>query len=113
MSEADEKDALTDGRMNCSRMTCGRINCGRMTYVLDGRQLTNREVAMDQLVRMLPLPAHFGRNLDALADALWELPPCELVVEHADGLGEYGQRVLRVLRDVAERDEALNLTVKI
>lgn len=60
---------------------------------------------------MLRLPAHYGRNLDALHDALGELAqPTRLIVCAQGARGEvaaYIPRLLRVLEDAAQENDAL------
>jgi ribonuclease inhibitor len=62
----------------------------------------------DILARALGLPAHFGRNLDALYDTLTgDLPgPFEIVVEDAKrldaALGPQGPLLLKLFADVAK-----------
>jgi hypothetical protein len=62
---------------------------------------------LDELMATLPLPAHCGRNLDAIADALWELPPCTIELRHAlvltpDGpLGSWGTSLRSMLVNVS------------
>jgi ribonuclease inhibitor len=62
----------------------------------------------DIFARDLALPAHFGRNLDALHDVLIGdvEGPFEIVVEDAKALeaalGAKGKSLLKTLRDVAK-----------
>ena len=62
---------------------------------------------------MLRLPAHYGRNLDALHDALGELSqPTRLIVCAQGARGEvaaYIPRLLRVLEDAAQENDALRV----
>jgi len=64
------------------------------------------EEVYDILVRDLALPAHFGRNLDALHDALTGdvEGPFEIAVMNpaalAKALGARGSALLKLLRDV-------------
>lgn len=79
----------------------------RLTFRIDCRELTSRAAAHDCFARVFSLPAYYGRNLDALYDALTSLPPCTIVLERSgclfDALGSYAQRLLSVFRD-AERE---------
>lgn len=74
--------------------------------VVDGAAIRSLENAYDALARALELPAHFGRNLDALWDSLTaDLEgPIELVWEQTErsraALGGDFDRILQVLRDV-------------
>lgn len=66
------------------------------------------DTVYDVLARELTLPAHFGRNLDALYDALTGdvAGPFAIVVEDAKGLekalGDKGPALTKLLRDVAK-----------
>jgi len=54
--------------------------------LLDGRSMTTRAAAHDELARVLGFPAHYGRNLDALYDFLTEYGPrLRIVFENAKG----------------------------
>ena len=86
----------------------------RVVYELDCVEMTSREAAYDVISRVLPMPLWFGRNLDALEDSLWEIPPCEVVLHNVDALtqlGDYGDDLLQVFLDVSERRKALKVRV--
>jgi ribonuclease inhibitor len=53
---------------------------------IDGALVTSMDGFYDELARKLPLPAHFGRNLDALWDVLTvDLEgPLEIIWQRAD-----------------------------
>ncbi len=70
------------------------MSSARVVRSFDARSWTDRSVVFDQLLSALPLPSYCGRNLDALADALWELPPCTIVVTHVECLGAEGPLAL-------------------
>jgi ribonuclease inhibitor len=55
-------------------------------FIIDGAMVTSMESFYDELARKLPLPAHFGRNLDALWDTLCAdiAGPLEIVWQRAD-----------------------------
>src|SRR5262249_45675796 len=71
----------------------------------------------DILARDLALPGHFGRNLDALYDALTgDVPgPIEIVVEDAAALeaalGGKGAALLKVLRDAGRARPDARITL--
>ena len=55
------------------------------TVVVDGGLMTSREAAHDLLAARLGLPEYYGRNLDALYDALTERgEPTRLVLLHRE-----------------------------
>lgn len=75
------------------------------------------DAVYDILARDLALPKHFGRNLDALYDALTGdvKGPFEIIVEDAKALeralGEKGKALMKLLREAGEgrRDAAVKL----
>ena len=89
-----------------------------MTCVhLDGREIFTRDGLHDALVRALPLPEWYGRNLDALMDCLTSLPG-ELSL-HLSGvaalrerLGPYASAFLRVLRQAEEDNPRFHLLIE-
>lgn len=86
-----------------------------MTYILNGRYLTDKAVAHAYLARILPLPDYYGGNLDALYDCLTEMGPRAVVLLGADALtagGGYGEKILRTLRDAAASNPGLRLELE-
>ncbi len=84
------------------------------TLVIDGGMMTDRAAAHDYLALRLALPEHYGRNLDALFDALTERSePTRLVVyrrgELEAALGDYGNSLLEALRDAARDNPSLQV----
>lgn len=76
-------------------------------FVLDGRQMTGRESAHEYIARALPLPAYYGKNLDALDDCLSELPKnAVLCMTSGDAvlnaLGTYGEKLLSVFVNASQ-----------
>ncbi|GAB2824442.1 hypothetical protein GCM10022221_23120 [Actinocorallia aurea] len=53
---------------------------------LDGRACRTRAALFTEAARALSLPAHFGRNWDALYDCLRDLSAPALAVTHAEEL---------------------------
>lgn len=57
-----------------------------MTYAIDLTGVSGKKELHERLRRALPLPEWYGNNLDALHDALGELPgPAEIVFRNAAG----------------------------
>lgn len=84
--------------------------------VLDGRDMTSREAAHEQLYQRLSFPSYYGRNLDALFDCLTEIGyPVSVTVNHAAdmqaALGRYGSLLLRVFADAALANGNLTLEI--
>ncbi len=68
--------------------------------VIDGRICVVRTGLFDEFARALGLPAHFGRNWDALADCLREAAGASIAVEHADELLAQAPDLMATLLDV-------------
>ena len=88
-----------------------------MTIELDGRKMTDRMALHDYLRRELELPAYYGRNLDALYDLLTEdAHPRRILLRGSAALearlGGYGIAFLETLRQAAEENPALEVTVE-
>ncbi len=86
-----------------------------MVKELDGRRMTTRDAAHDELSRVLELPAYYGRNLDALWDLVSTME-ARVTLSHReemiDALGLYGQKLLNTLRDAARENPDFHFTVK-
>jgi len=83
LPEADLDELAEAAAVN--RFACLRV---------DLRGCEDKAALLARLAEALPLPAHFGRNWDALADALGDLrggdvPGVVLVLEHSDALRRY------------------------
>lgn len=84
------------------------------TVVIDGGLMTSRETAHEVLAARLGLPEYYGRNLDALYDALTERgEPTRLVVLHREELvgllGGYGRALLETLEDADRANPTLEV----
>lgn len=82
-----------------------------MKYILNGQNMTEREAAYDELARTLPLPAYFGRNLDAL----WDVASCmegEIEVVNAAAVSGYEEKILALLQEAAQENPRLTVTIQ-
>lgn len=84
--------------------------------ILDGRRMLTFDDLHDYLKKTMRLPSHYGRNLDALADCLGELGSNVTVIlnnasEMNSGLGVYGDKLLRVFRDMSSEPGAFNFVI--
>ena len=83
--------------------------------ILEGRGMTSREAAQEQLREKLALPPHYGRNLDALWDCLTECPETFVVFRHPgatlSALREYGCRLLQTLLEAERDNPALHVVI--
>jgi len=88
-----------------------------VTIILDGRAMTDRSAAHSHLAQRLGLPGYYGRNLDALYDALTEISTDTRIILEESGavtesLGSYGEALLETLRDAAGENPGLTVTMK-
>ena len=83
------------------------------TYELDGRLLGGEsEAAHAHLMCVLPLPPHYGRNLDALWDCLTEITEeTTLCIRHVDAMTvtTEGTLLLQTLSDAAEENPRVHI----
>ena len=88
-----------------------------MAIILDGKAMTDRTAAHSHLAERLSLPAWYGRNLDALYDALTEIgTDTELILEDPAAveaqLGKYGGALLSTMQEAAEENPHLIITLR-
>lgn len=87
-----------------------------MQVELDGRLMTSREAAHNQISERLSFPAHYGRNLDALYDLLTERSErLEITVvnssELISHLSGYGISLLKTFQDAEKANPCLTVSV--
>ena len=81
-----------------------------MELIIDGSALPEAAAVHDLFTRALDLPEWYGRNLDALYDALTERgEPLRLLVRNREALAEYAEDLLRTLAEAAAENPALEL----
>ncbi len=83
---------------------------------LSGNKMLTKEAMHTYLARKLKFPSYYGKNLDALHDCLGEIShPLHITVTFTDRLteelGEYGKTFLEVLKDAAEENEYITVSV--
>ena len=83
---------------------------------IDLFEVYSKEDLQELLVKELPLPEYYGRNLDALYDCLTDPgPEVEIVLENQEtllenlGLGYW--RLVRMLADAAEESRRIHFLV--
>lgn len=88
-----------------------------MAIILEGKAMTDRPAAHTHLAERLELPEYYGRNLDALYDMLTDIgTQTELVLIDpaavTEQLGRYGEALLDTLREAAENNPNLTVTLR-
>lgn len=90
-----------------------------LTLKISGAEIHTRAELYESISRQLPLPDWFGKNLDALHDALTcDILPKEAVAVEItgnaalrDNLGKYADALVGMLNDIAGEDERLALKI--
>ena len=80
-------------------------------YILSGKNMRTREDAHTEIARALDLPAHYGRNLDALWDELICMEG-EILLENAGAIDGYGGKILALLWEAADQNPRLTLNIQ-
>lgn len=80
--------------------------------VLDGSQMKTVETTHDYLKMQLNLPAHYGRNLDALWDELSTYnQPLSMHITSCDALekelGDYGLKLMALFEEIGMYNKAI------
>lgn len=88
-----------------------------MAIILDGKAMTDRPAAHSHLAQRLNLPGWYGRNLDALYDALTGIAEeTEIILNDPAAvigqMGKYGEALLATLQEAAEHNSRLIFTLK-
>ncbi len=92
------------------------MNPIKRRVTLSGNKMTSRETMHTYLSKKLKFPAYYGKNLDALHDCLASVAtPLHITVTYTDQLlsatGSYGEAFLKVLRETAEENKSLTVTL--
>ena len=87
-----------------------------MICELDGREMTTREALHAHLAQQLSLPEWYGKNLDALYDALTEMNGRVIVLHHIscmlNSLGEYARMTLNTMIDAVQANSSLEIRIR-
>ncbi len=81
--------------------------------IIDGKDLHTRQQAHELFSAQEGFPAKYGKNLDALFDVLTSMPEVKVTVKGpqsiVDNLGEYGKKLLLVIKDACDRNPGIIL----
>lgn len=84
--------------------------------IIDGKDLYTKQQAHEFFSAQEGFPAKYGKNLDALFDVLTSLPEIKVTVKNpqsiVDNLGEYGKKLLLVIKDACDRNPGIELEVE-
>ena len=85
--------------------------------ILDGACMTDKEAAHAYIAKVMRFPAHYGKNLDALADCLSELTSRVTVILKdsgalRDNLGDYADRLIMVFEEMCTRPDSFDFVLK-
>lgn len=85
------------------------------TIILDGRHMTSVQAAHTYIEEKLEIHDYYGKNLDALWDALTSIGTgTKLEIIHFDSvkasLGIYAEKLQQVLIDAADENTFLQIT---
>jgi ribonuclease inhibitor len=87
-------------------------------YILDGNKIRSLADFYDWISSLMKLPAHFGRNLDALWDVLATdvEGPFEINWTHADNsrklMGKDFDRLVQLLKELEEERDDFQLKIE-
>ncbi len=81
--------------------------------IIDGKDLRTKQQAHEFFAEQEGFPAKYGKNLDALFDVLTSMPEVKVTVKGpqsiVDNLGEYGKKLLLVIKDACDRNPGIIL----
>ena len=84
--------------------------------IIDGKDLYTRQQAHEFFSAQEGFPEKYGKNLDALFDVLTSMPEVKVTVKNprniVENLGEYGKKLLLVIKDACDRNPGVALEVE-
>jgi len=86
-----------------------------MEFVIDGRNMTARRAAHEEIAKALSFPGYYGHNLDALYDMLSTFEGTAKLAHAAEmlnSLGGYGCSLLKTFFDAAEANKRFSFVAE-
>ena len=83
-----------------------------MEFVIDGKNMTDRRSAHEEIARALSFPAFYGHNLDALFDLLSTFEGKVVLQNTKDALnnlGAYGLSIFKTFMDAKEENRFFSI----
>ncbi len=81
-------------------------------YVLDCKNMRDRESTHTYIAEALGFPDYYGKNLDALFDCLTDMGECSILFTNLDDLemlGDYSGAMLAVFEEAEQVNDDLTL----
>ena len=75
--------------------------------IIEGDKMTSKAEAHAHIAEALEFPMYYGKNLDALADCLSEVPRDMVVIIHnaeaaREALGDYADSIFEVFSEISQ-----------
>ena len=86
-----------------------------VTCIIDGKNMTSRALAHQEIARAMQLPVLYGSNLDALWDVVTTYDADMTLINAGamlNALQAYGCKILATLYEAAENNENFAFSVK-
>ena len=73
--------------------------------IIDAKRFTSKSDAHEYLAYSLDFPVYYGKNLDALADCLSELPRATaVIIKNVADASEFAKPIFEVFDEILEKD---------
>lgn len=73
--------------------------------IIDAKRFTSKNDTHEYISSSLDFPAYYGKNLDALADCLTELPrTTAVIIKNTAETSEFAKSIFEVFNEILEKD---------
>lgn len=85
--------------------------------LLDGEKMNTKEEVHEYISKILNVPGHYGKNLDALWDVLSTYDePIRILFKNTQtlkiNLGEYGNKILKIFLEAKEDNDNIFIEIE-